>query len=112
MAAAFIAGRSSQNEFDFSITWISMLSVLFLVNFNAVGPRASDIHEQLEIQGENILSQSKTQIDILKQVHENHKITLELLWKMEMLLRMVKRRSKSTPQRKSSMEDLEQCSSF
>ena len=96
LSSAFIAEKFDNSDWKYFATWAITTGIIMLANIHAIGPRMNDIEIQINAQNDILSSQSTSRVEMLKLVHENRDITLEILSRLGLVIRKQKH-DKMTP---------------
>ena len=96
LSSAFIAQKFDNPDWKYFVTWAVTTGMMMLANMQAIGPRMNNIEIQINSQNEILSSQSTLRVEMLKMVHENRAITLEILSRLGLVIRKQKH-DKMTP---------------
>jgi hypothetical protein len=114
LAAMSITEKTTQSDWKSFIVWVALASVLMLANLNAIGPRIHTVERELRLQHDMLSSQASAQIELLRKVHENRGTILDILSKLDIMVRKTKQRSKSMPlfENKTPQYTIKTCHSY
>jgi hypothetical protein len=90
LSSAFIAQKFDNSDWKYFVTWAVTTGMMMLANMQAIGPRMNNIEIQINSQNEILSSQSMLRVEMLKMVHENRAITLEILSRLGLVIRKQK----------------------
>ena len=90
LSSAFIAQKFDNPDWKYFVTWAVTTGMMMLANIQAIGPRMNNIEIQINSQNEILSSQSMLRVEMLKMVHENRAITLEILSRLGLVIRKQK----------------------
>ena len=90
LSSAFIAQQFDNSDWKYLVIWAITTGMMMLANMHAVGPRMNNIEIQINAQNDILSSQSTARVEILKLVHENRSIDLEILSRLGTVLRKQK----------------------
>ena len=93
LSSAFIADKFDDSDWKYFATWAVTTGMMMLANIHATGPRMNNIEIQINAQNEILSSQSTLRVEMLKMVHENRAITLEILSRLGLVIRKQKHKT-------------------
>ena len=93
LSSAFIAHKFDESDWKYFVTWAVTTGMMMLANIHAIGPRMNNIEIQINAQNEMLSSQSMLRVEMLKMVHENRAITLEILSRLGLVIRKHKHKT-------------------